>query len=58
MLDTAKTLAAALNKNEDQINHLRRKGVIPFIRLGHRTIVYNRAKVLAALERFEVKEIA
>lgn len=33
------------------------KRKIPFMRCGHRTLLFSPAKVRAALDRFEVKEI-
>jgi hypothetical protein len=37
---------------------LRKSRAIPFVKLGHRTFLYNAAKVRAALEKREVKEIS
>ena len=34
-----------------------KKGLVPYLRLGHRTVLFEPDKVLKALRRFEVKEI-
>jgi hypothetical protein len=37
---------------------LRKRKAIPFIKVGHRTFLYDPDKVAEALNRMEVKEIA
>jgi hypothetical protein len=37
---------------------LRKERKIPFIKLGHRTFLYNPMRVQAALEKLEIKEVA
>ncbi len=37
---------------------LRKSKKIPFIKVGHRSFLYNPAKVRAALEKLEIKEVA
>lgn len=54
LLDTPQ-LADALGQLERTIETLRRKGAIPYISLGHRTVRYKLADVLAALEKRTVK---
>ncbi len=41
---------------ERSLRTLTQQRKIPFIRLGHRTVLFQPSKVLAALERFEVAE--
>lgn len=50
-------LSAALNLSIMQIRTLVRKRKIPFLKIGHRTLLFEPSKVRAALRRFEVKEI-
>jgi hypothetical protein len=40
------------------LGNLRRKRLIPFLRVGHRTIAYNIDRLEAALQKLEVKEIS
>jgi hypothetical protein len=40
-----------------QLFRLRKNKLIPFIRVGHRSILYDPVKVRAALDRLEVKEL-
>ncbi len=54
LLDTPQ-LAVALNESPFTIRDWRKKGVVPYIKVGHRQIRYRLAAVLAALERFTVK---
>ena len=35
-----------------------RRGVVPHLRLGHRTVKFQRSKVARALQRREVREVA
>ena len=54
---TEEELRVALNlPNVHAVRELRHKRKIPFVRLGYRTIRYNEAKVLAALEKLTVQE--
>jgi hypothetical protein len=39
-----------------QLRRLREKRKVPFIKFGRRSIMYNLEKVVAALEKFEIKE--
>jgi hypothetical protein len=50
-----KGLSAEKGLKERQIRTFYQNGLIPFIKLGHRTILFDADKVIAALERFEVK---
>jgi hypothetical protein len=50
-------LADAMGTNLSKIRTLRLKRLIPFIKVGHKSIIYNLDKVLAALERLEVKPV-
>ena len=54
LLDTPE-LALTLNESPFTIRDWRHKGVIPFLKLGHRQIRYRLRDVLAALERRTVK---
>ena len=40
-----------------QLRELRLRRKIPYIRFGHRSVMYNIEKVVAALEKFELKEV-
>ena len=42
---------------ERQIRTLYQTGKIPYFKLGHRSILFDPEKVMAALERFEIKAI-
>ena len=54
---TNEELAPALGfEKVGTVDRLRRKGVIPYIKLGYRTLRYNLEAVEAALLRLEVKE--
>jgi hypothetical protein len=44
--------------NDWLLFRLRKAKKIPFIKVGHRTFLYNPAKVQAALEKLEIKEVA
>ncbi len=50
-------LAVALNSNVHTIRTLREKGIIPHIRTGHRSIIFDLTKVLAALDTLEIKAV-
>jgi excisionase family DNA binding protein len=54
---TGDELAARLGESERIVTTLRHKGIIPYLKLGHRTIRYNEAAVMAALEKRQVKAI-
>ena len=57
-LITKEELRAALNlPSTRMVDELVRKRKIPVIRLGHRTVRFNLAKVVGALERLELKAI-
>ena len=57
-LITKEELRAALNlPSTRMVDELVRKRKIPVIRLGHRTVRFNLAKVAAALERLELKAV-
>ena len=43
--------------NERSIAELRRSGKIPYLRVGYRTLLYDPEKVLAALQRHEIKAV-
>ena len=50
-------LSAAIQQSERKIRTWRQAGKIPFLKIGHRTHLYNVSKVLAALQKFEVREV-
>ena len=57
-LMTKEELRAALNlPSTRMVDELVRKRKIPMIRLGHRTVRFNLAKVTLALERLELKAV-
>lgn len=39
------------------VDELMRKRKIPYLRLGHKTVRFDLAKVLSAIQRLEVKEV-
>ncbi len=43
--------------SEVGFDRLRRARRIPFLKIGHRSYVYDRRKVLAALEKMTVREV-
>ncbi|MEO5719855.1 MAG: hypothetical protein ABIR71_00110 [Chthoniobacterales bacterium] len=49
-------MADASNVPERTLRTLAQQRKIPFLKLGHRTVLFQPSKVLAALERFEVVE--
>ena len=55
-LVTDKGLAEEIGEKVRTINSWRRDGIIPCILIGHRTIRYDVAAVIAALKRREVAE--
>jgi excisionase family DNA binding protein len=50
-------MASELNVPVRSLRELVRKGVIPHLRLGHRTVKFQRSKVDRALQRREVKAV-
>jgi hypothetical protein len=48
-------LAKALEAGLSTVRTWRAKKIIPYIKTGHRSVIYNLPKVLAALEALEVK---
>jgi hypothetical protein len=56
-LVTQEELLGVVPLTERQLRTLRDEHKIPFIKFGHRSILYNVPKVLAALEKLEVKEV-
>jgi hypothetical protein len=54
LLDT-RELALALNESPFTIRTWRKKRIVPYLRIGHRSIRYRLPAVLAALERFTIK---
>jgi hypothetical protein len=54
LLDT-QGLALKLNESPFTVRDWRRKGIVPYLRLGHRTIRYFYPDVIRALERFAIK---
>ncbi len=48
-------LSEATNRPVRTLRDWAYKGKIPFLRVGHRTILFEASKVFEALERFEVK---
>ena len=57
LIHSDKLLAEVLNTSIYSIRNLRRKRIIPYIKTGHKTVIYDLNKVLAALEKFEVKPV-
>jgi hypothetical protein len=57
-LVTAEELLTLFPITPRQLRELRFRRKIPYITLGHRTIVYEPAAVLAALRKLEIKEVA
>ena len=54
---TIKQLSAAIGMSIIEIRTLQNRRIIPFIKIGHRTLKFQLPKVQAALERFEVKAV-
>ena len=50
-------LSVVLGVDSSTVRTWRKSRLIPYTKTGHRTIVYSLEKVLAALERFEVKTV-
>ncbi|MBA2271545.1 MAG: helix-turn-helix domain-containing protein [Chthoniobacterales bacterium] len=55
MLSTEEEIAGALGESRRTVATLRRKGAIPYLSLGHRTVRFKLADVLAALEKRTIK---
>jgi excisionase family DNA binding protein len=55
---TYEELAHELNMPERSVRTLTYKGIIPHVRLGHRTIRFQASRVAKALQKREVKEAA
>ena len=49
-------LAELLNVTPRQIQDWRYEGVIPHLRLGHRTVRFEPSRVMSALRRREIRE--
>jgi excisionase family DNA binding protein len=58
ILVNSKQLAAELGQSLRTIRSWTQARRIPFLRLGHRTVLFSPEKVRAALEKFEVKALA
>jgi hypothetical protein len=54
---TSDELAVVLGESPRIVTTLRQKGIIPYLKLGHRTIRYNESAVMAALLEREVKGV-
>jgi|GEM_PF-2406303 len=50
-------LADAIHAGLSTVRTLRSKRIIPFIKTGHKSVIYDLNKVLAALEMHEVKAV-
>lgn len=59
-LQNDEQIARTLGRNftARRIRRLRQHGLIPFVRLGYRTILYDPQRVIEALSRFEVKAVS
>jgi hypothetical protein len=51
-------LAEKKNRSVREMRTLVEKGIIPYLKLGHRTVRFDEAKVDQALDAFEVKAIS
>lgn len=51
-------LADAIHAGLSTVRTLRSKRIIPFIKTGHKSLIYDLNKVLAALELYEVKPVS
>ena len=54
-LQDTREIALALNESPFTVRDWRNKGIIPFLKLGHRQIRYRLPDVIRALEKFTVK---
>jgi hypothetical protein len=52
-----KNLSTAMNVPVRTLRSLKDAGVIPYIRAGHRTILFSPSKVEKALQRRTIKEV-
>jgi hypothetical protein len=50
-------LADAINAGLSTVRTLRAKRLIPYIKTGHKSVIYDLSKVLAALGTLEVKPV-
>jgi excisionase family DNA binding protein len=50
-------MAAELGVPVRSLRQLVHKGIVPHLRLGHRTVKFQRSKVAKALRKREVKEV-
>jgi excisionase family DNA binding protein len=57
-LVTIKSLSERSGLPVRTIRTLMSQRKIPYIRAGHRTVLFSLEKVMAAIERFEVKAVA
>jgi excisionase family DNA binding protein len=57
-LVNSKQLAAELGQSPRTIRSWIAARKIPFLKVGHRTMLFSPEKVRAALEKFEVKAVA
>ena len=55
-LVTGPQLAKDINIGERWLRELRKQGLIPFLKLGHRTLRYDPVAVARALEKLSTKE--
>jgi hypothetical protein len=53
-----KALSREKELPQRQIRTFYQTGKIPYIKVGHRTVLFDPEKVMAALERFEIKAVA
>jgi hypothetical protein len=52
-----RALASALNIGLSTVRTWRSKRIIPYIKTGHKSVIYDLSKVLAALGTLEVKPV-
>jgi excisionase family DNA binding protein len=57
-LVNSKQLAAELGQSQRTIRSWIAARKIPFLKVGHRTMLFSPEKVLLALEKFEIKAVA
>jgi excisionase family DNA binding protein len=57
-LVNSKQLAAELGQSQRTIRSWIQARKIPFLKVGHRTMLFSPEKVLLALEKFEIKAVA
>jgi hypothetical protein len=51
-------LSAEIGRSVREVRTFQQKGIIPFLKLGHRTHLYDLAKVQAALAAYEIPAVA